>query len=190
MKRTILFLLFTLSLSIQAYAKGPDLVDKNGVDLLKADKVYTLVNLHPDEQNSRLYATNYQLDGLLPLCTEIKIQKLTKKALVFDVPSRSRTYTYLYHKSAIDPLNEHLKLFFGASCDASKVNKMSKKDQEGIKLGRALPGMTRDGVLLAMGYPPKHVNPVLDVSEWMYWRNKFVKTAVTFDEKGKVSGTR
>ena len=192
MKKTILFALMIFCLSINTYAKKPGLVDENGVDLFKAEKVFTLVNLHPDEQNSRLYATNYQLPALIPLCTEVKLQKLTRKALIFEVPSRSKTYTYLNHKSAVVPFNEHLQLFFGASCDAvkAKMKKMGKKDKEGIKLGRAMEGMTRDGVLLAMGRPPMHVNPVLDVSEWMYWRNKFGRTAVMFDDKGKVTGTR
>jgi outer membrane protein assembly factor BamE (lipoprotein component of BamABCDE complex) len=67
---------------------------------------------------------------------------------------------------------------------------LSKIDQDGIAAGRAQVGMTRQGVLYAMGRPPFHANPSLDSSEWMYWRNRFGKTAVQFDESGKVTNVR
>lgn len=179
-----------LLLGTHGFVGAKELLDANGVDMLTAEKVYNIVNLHPDEQNSRLYAVNYQLPSLLPRCTEINAKKLSRKKFIFEVPSRGKTYTYIYHKAAAEDFSEHLKLYFATTCDTSIVNSMSKKDQEGIKLGRALIGMTREGVLLAMGRPPKHVNPVLDVYEWMYWRNKFARTAITFNDKGIVTGIR
>ncbi|WP_317930841.1 hypothetical protein [Halioxenophilus sp. WMMB6] len=187
MKRVLFSLLALVCFQVQAAS----LLDDKGVDMLKADKVYLLSNLHPDEQNSRLYAVNYQLPALLPMCTEVVITKFNRKKMIFSVPSRgNREYTYLYHKAAAEPFEDHLKLFFGSSCDDSKVAKMSKKDQEGIKQGRPIVGMTKAGILLAMGHPPKHVNPTLDSTEWMYWRNKFARTAITFDDKGIVVGIR
>ena len=36
--------------------------------LVGASGVYTLVNLHPDEQRHRLYSVNYQQSGLIPRC--------------------------------------------------------------------------------------------------------------------------
>lgn len=188
MKKILLISLMLIS--SYGFAKSKEVLDANGVDMLTAEKVYTLVNLHPDEQNSRLYTVNYQLPSLLPRCTEIKVNKLSRKKFIFEVPSRGKTYTYIYHKAAVDKLDENIKLYFGTTCDKNVVSRMSKKDQDGIKMGRPLLGMTREGILLAMGRPPKHVNPVLDVSEWMYWRNKFARTAITFNDKGIVTGIR
>lgn len=188
MKHLLALLLIVTSYQVFA---GSELIDENGVDLMSAPKVYTLVNLHPDEQNSRLYAVNYQLPAMLPLCTEVKLEKFGRKKLIFTIPSRgNREYTYLYHKAAAEPFDKHLLLFFGTECNTNKVKKLSKKDQEGVKRGEALAGMTRQGVLYAMGRPPKHVNPTLDTMEWMYWRNKFARKAVMFNEKGIVTGTR
>jgi hypothetical protein len=188
MKKTLLLTL--LLISSYSLAKSKEVLDANGVDMLTADKVYTIVNLHPDEQNSRLYTVNYQLPSLLPRCTEIKVKKFSRKKFIFEVPTRGKTYTYIYHKAAAEDLKDHLKLYFGTSCDEAKVKRMSKKDQEGIKIGRPILGMTREGVLLAMGRPPKHVNPILDTYEWMYWKNKFARTAVTFNDQGIVTGIR
>ena len=185
-----LLVLTLLLVSSYSLAKSKQVLDANGVDIMTAEKVYTCVNLHPDEQNSRLHAVNYQLPALLPRCTEINVKKLSRKKFIFEVPTRGKTYTYYYHKAAAEDFRDHLKLYFGTTCDESIVKSMSKKDQEGIKIGRALLGMTREGVLLAMGRPPKHVNPVLDTFEWMYWRNKFARTAITFNDKGIVTGIR
>lgn len=185
------FMLYTtLLLAGHGFAGAKELLDADGVDMLTADTIYNVVNLHPDEANDRLYAVNYQLPGLLPRCTEMKAKKLSRKKFIFEVPSRGKTYTYIYHKAAAEDFRDHLKLYFATSCDTAKVKQLSKKDQEGIKIGRALLGMSREGVLLAMGRPPKHVNPVLDTYEWMYWRNKFARTAITFNDKGIVTGIR
>jgi len=70
------------------------------------------------------------------------------------------------------------------------MKSLSKIDQEGIASGRAQADMTREGVLFAMGRPPFHANPSLDAPEWLYWRNRFVRTAVQFDEKGIVINIR
>ncbi len=176
-------------ISTTAYA-GSNLMDDAGVDLFNAPKVYTLVNLHPDEQNSRMYAVNYQLPNLLPLCSEVKLNKLNRKKLEFLVVETGKSYTYLYHKAAAEPFEKHLLLFFGTQCNKKAVAKLSKKDREGIKIGRAMIGMTKKGVLYAMGNPPRHVNPSLEAREWIYWRNRFKRTAISFDNKGKVTGIK
>jgi hypothetical protein len=50
--------------------------------------------------------------------------------------------------------------------------------------------MSKEGILFAMGRPPQHANPTLDSSSWLYWQNRFGKTAIEFDGKGKVSSIR
>lgn len=155
---------------------------------IKGAEVYTLSNLHPDPTKMRLYSTNYQLPGLLiERCTKITIKSIKKKKMIFTVPSGTE-YTYLWQKYAIDPLPEHLKLFFGAECDASAPEKLSEIDQKGVKRGTPYVGMSKQGVLYALGYPPKHVNPDAETMDsWTYWSNKFNRFIVHFnDETGLV----
>ncbi|MGH1471482.1 MAG: hypothetical protein ACRBCS_09825 [Cellvibrionaceae bacterium] len=156
-------------------------------DLIKEDSVYTLVNLHPDEERRRLYTVNYQLPAVLPVCTEVKLTKLKRKTLIFQVPSRSnREYQYLKHKSLPEDFGDHLSQIFGKTCPKAKIAKMSKKDQDGIKAGKPLVGMTKAGVIIAMGPPPTHVTYSTDLDEWMYWQNRFGRLRVEFSN-GKVS---
>ena len=165
------------------------LVDKSGQNLFESQKVYVQTNLHPDNKQLKLYSINYQREGLIPVCSEVVLEDLGRKRLIFTVKKTGTTYNYDHHRSAGE-FTEHLKDYFGSSCDKSKVKKLSKLDQKGIKKGRASKGMSKQGVIYAIGYPPKHRTPNLDSDVWVYWVNRFKTMAVEFDESGKVVAVR
>ncbi len=62
----------------------------------------------------------------------------------------------------------------------------SEIDRKGIKDGRVYKGMTRQGVLTALGYPAVHGTPSLESDRWKYWRNRFATMDIEFDSNGKV----
>lgn len=72
----------------------------------------------------------------------------------------------------------------------AKLNKLGKVDKDGVTAGRPSIGMTKDGILFAMGRPPVHATPNLDANYWLYWQNRFGKIGIQFDDKGKVSEIR
>ncbi len=165
---------------------GLTLKNEEGEALADAVGVYTLVNLRPDEKRARLYATNYQQEGFIPLCTEVKISKTSSKVITFIDLTTNKQYDYYYHRSAGEPFDEHLLKYFGKTCNKEKVAKLSKTDQEGIKTGEAKAGMSKEGVVLAIGYPPMHRTPSLQSDQWTYWRNRWITMQVVFVD-GKVS---
>ncbi|MDH4100528.1 MAG: hypothetical protein OEV28_08125 [Nitrospirota bacterium] len=65
-------------------------------------------------------------------------------------------------------------------------DKLSELDSKGIAEGKALVGMSKEGVMTALGYPATHRTPTLDSPAWVYWTNRFKSIAVTFDKDGKV----
>lgn len=158
------------------------MINDQGEDLVGADGVVTLVNLHPDmNKGPRLTAINWQMPALIPMCTEVAILEASSKQAVILDRSTDIQYTYYYHKAAAEPFDVHLKRFFGKSCDKNKVAKMSKIDRDGIKAGKIKKGMTKQGVLYAAGYPPKHKTPSLDLDTWRYWKNRWNTMVVTFE---------
>ncbi len=160
-------------------------------EIKAGDQLQTLSVLHPDENKREIQSINYQLAGRIPVCSDITVKKINKKAMVFTYDDKEYKFAWEKHtKGAGVSLQEAAQAFFGPKCDQAKIKSLSKIDQEGIANGRAQVGMTRQGVLYAMGRPPFHANPNLDSSEWMYWRNRFGKTAVQFDESGKVTNIR
>ena len=156
--------------------------------LVGAPGVYTLVNLHPDEERHRLYSVNYQQAGLIPLCSKVKIESVDKRKMTFRVLDGDREYEYLFHNSMRDPIPKHLDRYFGTKCEP-RVEAFSEVDRKGIKSGTVQPGMTKKAVILAIGYPPEHATPSLDSDIWTYWKNRFGKMHVHFAD-GKVSEIR
>jgi hypothetical protein len=156
-------------------------------DLVGNPGVVTLVNLHPDEERAVLYAVNFQRDGLLPMCSAVDLIDLDSDRLIFRVRETDKTYEYVNHDAAAEPLPAHLARYFGTDCERESLEAMSKIDRQGIAQGTALVGMSKHGVTLAMGYPPKHVNPSLESNRWIYWRHRFNRIAVVFDADGRVA---
>ena len=169
-----------VSLNMSAYA-GDETMIAEGTEL------YTLTNLHPDPVNLRLYATNYLQAALIPRCSKVSVTKKSKKKMKFTLESSGAEYEYLHHKKAApEGFEANLKKYFGTECSSSEVTKLSETDQDGIKKGRVALGMTKQGVILAIGYPPEHVTPSTDMDQWRYWKNKFA-TRLFYFENGKVS---
>ncbi len=181
---TLLGLLGTLLLSGAALAA-------DAASMVNAPGIFTLTNLHPDITNRRLYSTNYQQDYLLPVCTQVEITKLSKKKMMFRVKDTGVEYEYLWaKKSTPTGLSENIEKYFGPTCPKAEIAKLGKADQNGIKSGQPSIGMTRRGIVLAMGYPPEHITPNLEQDLWMYWRNKFARRSVKFGGSGKVDEIR
>lgn len=160
-------------------------------EIKAGDKLQTLSNLHPDMAKRLLYTTNYQQPGLLPVCSDVTVKKISGKAMDFEYQGVTYSVQYEKHtKNAGVSFQDALSHYFGAACDKAKLGKLSKADKDGVAAGRPSIGMTKDGVLFAMGRPPVHATPNLEANYWLYWQNRFGKIGVQFDDKGKVSDIR
>ncbi|MCL5279424.1 MAG: outer membrane protein assembly factor BamE [Planctomycetes bacterium] len=64
---------------------------------------------------------------------------------------------------------------------------LSDVDRQGIEAGKALVGMSKQGVMIALGYPAQHRTPSLDDNRWTYWKGRHDTYVVEFDGSGKVA---
>ncbi len=161
----------------------------NKLGITEGATVYALVNLHADAANNRFHAMNYQLTKLMPICSEFVITDIETK--VIELTHKGVNYTYLwdkYTRNAGQSLTENFAQFFGKSCNEAKakVKTLSALDQKGIKRGKPIVGMTKEGILLAMGRPAIHATPELDNDLWTYWVNRWARNVLEFDESGKL----
>lgn len=160
-------------------------------DIKNGDKLQTLSNLHPDMAKRLLYTTNYQQAGLIPVCSDITVTGINGKRMKFDYQGVEYAMEYeKYTKNAGVSFQEALKHYFGPKCDKAKINSLGAADKDGIKSGLPKIGMTKAGIQFAMGRPPAHATPNLDMNYWLYWQNRFGKRGIEFDDKGKVTGIR
>jgi hypothetical protein len=64
---------------------------------------------------------------------------------------------------------------------------LSDVDRQGIEAGKALVGMSKEGVKIALGYPARHRTPSLEDNHWTYWKGRHETYVVEFDADGKVA---
>jgi hypothetical protein len=73
---------------------------------------------------------------------------------------------------------------------ADKLASYPPKVQTAITSARVAKGMTREQVLMALGYPITSETPHLDANMWRYWLWSFSEFKVFFNEQGEVSGVQ
>ena len=154
--------------------------------LSSAAKVYTLTNLHPDEDRVTLYSGNFQQPGLIPICSEVTFTYADPSYLSFTVAATGREYFYYEHAVAAEPLLVNASRYFGNACPKDKLAKLTPVERKGVEQGVPLKGMSKDAVVLACGYPPKRDTPSLDAKSWRYWSSRMRYFTVDFDARGLV----
>lgn len=167
------------------------LIGPDGQSLTERTDLVTLTNLHPDVgERNYLYSINYQRAGLIPVCTPVTISDVEDRSFKLTVRSTGRDYSFFQHKATPESLNQIANLYFGPDCDRAAIDRLSAIDRKGIEQGEALPGMSRQGVIYAVGYPPSHRTPSMTGDRWVYWTSRFVTDVVQFENDRVVDGTR
>jgi len=127
---------------------------------------------------------------LIRACTEVEFVDEWEDAVTFAVVETGREYVYRHHDRAGDAFEANLQRYFGHSCDKDEIARLPAIDQEGIRKGEALVGMSKRGVVLAIGYPPPRTTADTERDEWLYWRNRFNRFVVEFGADQKVTRIR
>ena len=68
------------------------------------------------------------------------------------------------------------------------LNKAPAKVRQAVKTGRITPGMTREQVIMSLGWPISSENPHMDSKVWRFWLGSFEEFQVKFDGAGRVTG--
>jgi len=135
-----------------------------------------------------LETTHYAVDTLIPVNSEVQIMDTSSKTITFRVVDTGMEVTLVnqqkYTGMGIDGIYDR---YFGDS----KVNlsQFNELERDAIESGRVVPGMSKDAVLVARGYPPAHRTPSLESDSWRYWQSRFNTIVVNFDD-GKVVNIR
>lgn len=130
--------------------------------------------------------TNYHIDTLVPINTAVKITDMGSSGMEFEIPSMGNMavkFRNIEKYSHLDMDKLKARLLGTTKVDLSKS---SKKVQDAIKGGRVITGMTKKEVLLAYGYPPAHKTPSIENNSWTYWKTRWNKMIVNFQDN-KVS---
>ena len=176
------YIILTLALALLSNASVGG-AQKPGGLAAKGDKLYTQFSLYYEEDHH--ITTNYRKGVLVPVNTEVEFVKASRKRITVRIPSYDVTVHFEneegYSGEKIDGI---FKRTFGKA--PVNISGFTEAEQSSIKKGTVAVGMSKDAVVKAMGYPPKHKTPTLNMDQWRYWKNRFDTMLVFFDD-GKVT---
>ena len=157
---------------------------------------YNTYNIHTqtkDGVKGKASYANYTKPGeghvIIPPGTELTITDKSRKSFTFTYDAGQKKVKYEFHQSRMGmSLDEYLDKI--TAKQPPSLDGLSKLDRQGVAEGRALVGMSREGVMTALGYPATHKTPSPEASTWIFWKNRFGTLAVEFDDAGKVKEVR
>ncbi len=167
--------------------------------LAAGEIVYLKYNVHAYQKGSGYNSSyaNWTNPGpghvLFPVNTAVRVSPFTRwragRGFFLTTVDDGRRIAYEFHKQRMGmSIDEYTALI--TSPKKVSLKRLSKKDKEGIRLGKAMVGMTKKGVMMALGYPACHRTPSLEDGIYVYWQSRFKTMAVEFDSKGKVMRIR
>jgi hypothetical protein len=146
--------------------------------------LYTCCNLH--YMGDEISDANYWTGNKLPAGTAVRIEKLTKDSVTFGAGEQHITLEHEYGTKQ-EPFSRYLDKILVPNDPRPRIGAYPPAVRRAIDNSKVERGMTRDQVLLSLGYPPTHRTPSLREREWTYWYNRWVTYKVVFDDAGKVS---
>ena len=147
-------------------------------------QMYTLTNLRANQGNV-IYSINRWIEPtVLPVCTQVEMIGARGREIRFT--ANGVVYRYIVHDSSELPLAEHLQRYFGTECPGPAG--LPGLDQAGVQAAQPAVGMTKRGVIMALGYPPDHRTPTLETPMWTYWGRGEIQLHFEGDQLARMEG--
>ncbi len=159
-----------------------------------AENVYLANNIHAEERTQHLQAsyanwTNTDRHNIIPVNTPVAIHDWPNALAIRTLDEERLPIIFEYDQRRMRmSKQEYIEEI--TSQEQIDLETLSEIDRQGIEIGRALEGMSKDGVRIALGYPARHETPRLEDDVWTYWRNRWIRYTVVFDQDGEVIDIR
>jgi hypothetical protein len=135
------------------------------------------------QEKFRHLATNYRRGILVPANTKVTLVGKSRDTIrVRDESGAVLTIVNVPNFTGADVEGVFNRTFSATPVDLSQFTEL---EQRNIRNGTVAMGMTKDAVIKALGYPPKHETPSLESNQWRYWAHRFRTYIVSFQD-GKV----
>jgi len=144
----------------------------------------TCCNIHAEGED--INDANYYVGSLVPAGTPVQVQSVSNDSITFTAAGRKLTLHHQYG-AAQESMRQYIDKVLVADDPRARIAGYQPAVQDAIRDGRVERGMTRDQVILALGYPATHRTPSIEGSDWLYWYNRWVTYRVVFGADGKVS---
>lgn len=158
---------------------------RQAVTVQQTGVLYTQTNLRARSNGAMTSINRWRGTEVVPVCTPVTIGTANARRVNFE--ANGRRYSYTLYRGTRLGIDEHVQRLFGPGCP--DLSTYAPSVAAAIQAGQPAIGMTRNDVILALGYPPDHRTPALSDLTWTYWGARGTFT-VTFagDHVSAVNG--
>jgi len=153
--------------------------------------LYTAYTLWYDKPK-KMSSINYHSGAIIPAGTAVVSVTRHGKTIKFKLAGEGGAFSMQFipkfHPGV--SVEAFTKRLFVPEPLEERIKQFSEEEKALIRKGAVEDGMSKEAVLISWGPPPEHQTPSTTASSWIYWRNRFMKQAVDFDQNGKVVNTR
>jgi hypothetical protein len=134
---------------------------------------YLCCNVHYEKLEAS--DLNAQVGTLIPYGTRVHIIRVRKNRVEFQPEGHPQLVLEYRYGRRTQPFETYIQQMFVDEDPRAKLrrSRLPKGRLKAIEEGTVEPGMTRDQVLMAIGYPPAHRTPALASREWHYWTTRW-----------------
>lgn len=128
---------------------------------------------------------NYASDVRVPAGTPIKVKGYGRWRVLVELDGKPMRLGLDYGRSG-ETLAQFARKLTVDRDPRPRIASFPPIVQDAIRNAKLLPGMTREQVVMAVGFPSRYENKSVNAAEWKMWHSSRGSYTVVFDETGRV----
>lgn len=144
---------------------------------------YTCCNLH--YENDWISDANWGGMPFIPAGTPVKVKDFGRYRIFVDMNGKPMRIGLDYgrEQQTLEQFSEKMVVLEDPK---TKIASFPADVREAIRQGKVMSGMTKEQVIIAVGYPEADQTPSLDSSTWSYWLSSFESYQLKWSQDGRV----
>jgi hypothetical protein len=144
---------------------------------------YTCCNFH--HEKDWISDANWRYLPMIPAGAKIKVLDYGSNRASVEIDGKPFRIGQDYGRRE-ESLQSFIQKLVVKNDPKARIAKYPEKIRAAVRDGRVIPGMTREQVIIAVGYPPTHRTPSLESSVWNLWGSRSGRYEVHFNGRGTV----
>ncbi len=146
---------------------------------------YTCCNLRHEGGGDWISELNYVDWQMIPLGTPVSVTGYGRNRAHIDLAGKPMRLGQDYTREDLT-LEQYVKRVVVDEDPGIKLAAYPSKIQDAIILGKVMNGMTKEQVIMSVGYPLTQENPDMNAPLWRMWIDSFREYQLMWDDNGKV----
>jgi hypothetical protein len=147
---------------------------------------YTCCNLHHDK--NRISDANWTHAPMIPAGTAIKVLSYGNNEANVEIDGQPYVIAHEYGRKQ-ETLDQFMSKIVVKASPRDKIASWAEPVRSAVARGTVVNGMTREQVIVSVGYPAPHRTPSLDATVWNHWQSRAGRFEVYWGADGKVERT-